>query len=208
MTHHTHREGVHDDLRVQRTHKLILDALIELTIQKGFSNITVSDITRHAGINRATFYRHYRDKFDLIDQYAQAVYELVDSPEDEPATSKRPSEKPPSGMVRMFEHIRANARFYHVMLSQNGDPAFVEKVRQYVEKRLRHSLPEALPDDENLVDFYLGYMSSGSVWATLWWLEHDLPYSPEEMAALAHRISATNLQVMMAQRPPGDVLSP
>ena len=50
-----------EDLRVKRTHKLLQEALIELTIQKGFAAIAVSDITKQAGVNRATFYRHYQD---------------------------------------------------------------------------------------------------------------------------------------------------
>src|SRR5690349_18415612 len=71
-----------DDLRVKRTHKLLLEALLEQTVQKGFSALTVSDITSHAGVNRATFYRHFKDKFDLLDNYAQGVYELLDVPSE------------------------------------------------------------------------------------------------------------------------------
>ena len=69
----THHEYSGEDLRVKRTQKLVLEALLDQTAQKGFSALTVSDITTHAGINRATFYRHYKDKFDLLDKYARAV---------------------------------------------------------------------------------------------------------------------------------------
>src|SRR5215475_3383358 len=105
-----------DDLRVQRTQDLILNALIELTIEKGFSSVTISDITKYARINRATFYRHYQDKFDLLDKYAQAVYELLDAPSasESPRTSKGSIPQMALGLDRMFEHIRSNARFYRV----------------------------------------------------------------------------------------------
>ena len=76
------REGGVADVRVKRTDKLLLEALIELTGQKGFAAVTVSDLTRYAGINRATFYRHYEDKFDLLNHYARTVYELLDSMPD------------------------------------------------------------------------------------------------------------------------------
>ncbi len=190
-------ERLQNDLRVQRTHKLILDALIELTIEKGFAAVTVRDITRQAGINRATFYRHYQDKFDLLDQYSQAVYDLLDVAEPDGHAPQATS-----GLVRMLEHLRANARFYRVMLGKNGDPGFAERIRKYVEKRLRRSLPDALLDKTPLADFCLSYLSSAAVGSVLWWLEHDMPYSPEEMAVLSYRLTEANLQAMLGYRAP------
>jgi hypothetical protein len=70
----------------------------------------------------------------------------------------------------MFEHIRAYAKFYRVMLGKNGDPAFARKIRHYVEKRLRQSLPEALLGEKPLMELYLSYVSSASVGVVLWWL--------------------------------------
>ena len=66
-----------EDLRVRRTRKLITQALIELTIEKGFAALTVQDIADRAMVNRATFYRHYLDKHDLLDKYMQEVHELT-----------------------------------------------------------------------------------------------------------------------------------
>src|SRR5689334_13812410 len=119
MTHKVSDSPVSGDLRVQRTHKLIQEALLDLTIQKGFPNVTVRNITQKAGINRATFYRHYQDKFDLLDRYSQEVYDLLDTSETGSGAAKDP-EASQSGLVRMLEHIRANARFYRVMLGKNG----------------------------------------------------------------------------------------
>ncbi len=185
-----------EDLRVQRTRKLIQDALIDLTIQKGFASVTVRDITRHAGVNRATFYRHYQDKFDLLDQYAREVYRLLDTPVEAGLSDGNEQEdlgKPAAGLVKMFEHIRANAKFYRVMLGKNGDPAFAEKIRQFVQIRLSRSLPEALRSDKRLAGLYLSFLSSGSAGVVLWWLEHDMPYTPEEMAEIAQQLSAAIL---------------
>ena len=191
----TRDQSTSEDLRVQRTHKLILDALIELTIEKGFSSVTISDITKRAKINRATFYRHYQNKFDLLDKYAQAVYELLDAPsETEPLhPNKGTASQMAPGLVRMFEHIRSNARFYRVMLGKNGDPAFTEKVRQYIKKRIQRSLPKGFMNNETLLHLYLSYSSSASVGTVLWWLENEMPYSPKEMAAISYQLGVANL---------------
>jgi AcrR family transcriptional regulator len=195
----THTKSTGADLRVKRTQKLLMAALLELAVQKGFSGVSVSDITKHAGINRATFYRHYQDKFDLLNQYAQTVYELLDAPLESRlrTSSEGNAEQMAAGLVRIFEHIRANARFYRVMLGKNGDPVFAEKIRQYVQKRIRRSLPAELQKDERWVELYLSSSSSASIGAVMWWLEHEMPYSAEEMARISYQLSAAILSALV-----------
>src|SRR5258708_14731037 len=106
----TRNDADSQDLRVKRTHKVLQEALIELTVQKGFSAVAVSDITKYAGVNRGTFYRHYEDKFDLLNHYVRTIYELLDSmpaaglplPTDVSARPAAPR------LVAIFDHIRAN----------------------------------------------------------------------------------------------------
>ena len=192
----SHHEYSNDDLRVKRTDKLILEALLEQTIQKGFSALTVSDITKHAGINRATFYRHYRDKFDVLDNYAQAVYEMLDVPFEAQKSNTEGTNQIYQGLSRVVDHLRANAKFYRVMLGKNGDPAFTDKIRQYIQKRIRRSLPAGIQTDEQSLDLYISYSASASVGAILWWLEHDMPYSAEEMATILYQLELGNLKSM------------
>lgn len=55
------------DPRVKRTRGLILQAFGELLAEKGFESISVQDVTDKAEINRATFYKHFVDKYALLD---------------------------------------------------------------------------------------------------------------------------------------------
>lgn len=55
------------DPRVKRTRELLEKAFLEVINEKGFQAITVQDITERAGVNRATFYAHFADKFALLD---------------------------------------------------------------------------------------------------------------------------------------------
>lgn len=71
------------DPRVRRTRQLIHQAFVELLQTKEFHEITVSDITRHATINRVTFYTHYTDKYELLDymistHLIQLLYKGID----------------------------------------------------------------------------------------------------------------------------------
>lgn len=55
------------DPRVKRTRQLLERAFLDVAAEKGFQAISVQDITERAGVNRATFYAHFPDKYALLD---------------------------------------------------------------------------------------------------------------------------------------------
>lgn len=57
---------VKNDPRARRTRQMLQQAMGELMSEKRFSDITVQDITNRAEVNRATFYAHFVDKYDLV----------------------------------------------------------------------------------------------------------------------------------------------
>lgn len=61
------------DPRILRTRKLIMDSFMELSSKKEFKDITVKDITAEAMINRATFYYHFEDIYDLLEKVLAEV---------------------------------------------------------------------------------------------------------------------------------------
>ena len=66
------KNGVNEaDPRVKRTRKLLQQAFVELLSEKPFDAITVQDIAARSTINRATFYAHFVDKYDLFAQFSR-----------------------------------------------------------------------------------------------------------------------------------------
>lgn len=62
------------DPRIVRTRTLLMDAFIKLSHKKDFKDITISDITNEATVNRVTFYSHFEDKYELMDA---AISEVI-----------------------------------------------------------------------------------------------------------------------------------
>ena len=62
------------DPRVRRTRELLTTAFAGLMNEQGFASVTVQDVAERAGINRATFYAHYDDKFALFDEMVRNVF--------------------------------------------------------------------------------------------------------------------------------------
>lgn len=67
-------EKTKTDPRILRTRQLILDAFYALISNKDIKNITIGDITKRATINRATFYAHYADKYELMEDAFSLVF--------------------------------------------------------------------------------------------------------------------------------------
>ncbi len=65
------------DPREQRTRQLLQAALEELLSTQPFNKVSVRDITASAGINRATFYDHFTDKYALLNYVVQARFQVA-----------------------------------------------------------------------------------------------------------------------------------
>ena len=63
------------DVRVRYTKMFIKQSLTELLKTKPLKKITVKEICEKAEINRATFYKHYLDVYDLLDQIENQLIE-------------------------------------------------------------------------------------------------------------------------------------
>ena len=61
------------DLRMIKTKEALFDALGRLLREKEFDRITVSDIVKEAGITRKTFYNHYQDKIEMVQDYQKTL---------------------------------------------------------------------------------------------------------------------------------------
>ncbi len=187
------KQSTNQDLRVVRTRKMLRDAMIALAIQKGFTAITVNDIVELAMVNRATFYRHYQDKYDLVESYLDELYAELNVT---PAPPPSPGEPNPR-LVKLFEHIRDNAPFYRAMLGPHGYSGFGERIRRLTEATLQarwQASPLAEQRSHMPTPMLLSYLAHASYGALVWWLEGGLSHSPEQMARWLHQLTLAAFQ--------------
>ncbi|CAN7728273.1 TetR/AcrR family transcriptional regulator [Paenibacillus sp. LjRoot153] len=55
------------NVRMTHTKQHLINAFFQLVSEKDFEKKTVADITQRAQVNRATFYAHFNDKYELLD---------------------------------------------------------------------------------------------------------------------------------------------
>ncbi|WP_180554464.1 TetR/AcrR family transcriptional regulator [Staphylococcus haemolyticus] len=61
------------DLRVQKTHQALITSFSDLLQTKSFEQITVQDLCANANVRRSTFYRHFNDKYDLLNHVVSTL---------------------------------------------------------------------------------------------------------------------------------------
>lgn len=184
-----------NDPRVKRTRQAIRDALISLIHEKGFDSITVQDIAEKATVNRATFYSHYYDKYDLLDKSTEemltALAEILKPKELDKSEFQISLDTPHPVFLALFSHIAENAFFYQVMLGENGIPKFSSRMMKAIQTNLLLSLSISQPNDDQLVvprDILISYVTGAHLGMIISWLRQNMPYTPQYMALQLARL--------------------
>jgi AcrR family transcriptional regulator len=183
------------DLRTRRTRKLLQAALFDLLKERDLEMISVRDICERAMVHRTTFYKHYVDKYDLMNRGSVQMFEELskDIPTPGEAVAAYSAAEPPPHFVRIFQHAGEHRDFYALMLSTGGNTPFRKLFEQYLvdqaQGRIRALVKEKLPSPPPIPDEILAYYSAGAAVKVLsWWLEQKNPPSPVEMAAHISRL--------------------
>ncbi|GHO56693.1 TetR family transcriptional regulator [Ktedonobacter robiniae] len=169
-----------EDLRVRRTYKLLWEALLTLLEQRPFESISVTEICEKAMVHRVTFYKHFEDKYDLLEYGIQTTQMqlLEEFHQVEASQTKRRH-------IRMLEQIAMHQRFYSLMMVEKETHSLTNLMRQQLTRDIENDLKRTqekgiqLPmPPEVMAQFY------GGAIVTLggWWLENGMSISIEELA--------------------------
>lgn len=179
------------DRRIVRTRLVIRDALTELIEQKGFDAVSVKDITTKANINRGTFYLHYRDKFDLLEQseteIIQGIIQIINKATSGNIADIRESGVPMSVVVTIFEYISEHAEFLKAILGPTGDVSFQSQLKTMIWKNLFEENLSKLIRKENLLvpsEYFVSYVASAHLGIIQHWLMSGRKETPLELARI------------------------
>ncbi len=111
------------DARVKYTQKAIKDALIGLLENKPINRITVKEVCDVAGINRATFYSHFADCFDVLEKIENDLLS------DFEKSLAYVNVAEVSELINaIYDMIDANAEICRVLVFHNKDSALLTRM--------------------------------------------------------------------------------
>jgi AcrR family transcriptional regulator len=174
------------DPRVRRTKKWLQEALLSLMLQKPFTKISIAEITDKAEVSRPTFYLHYKNKEEVLEDYLDSMYKnfMVDM---QPYLDSIIQGKM---AVKFFEQIADQAVFLRSLIDSEVSNLVMNKLHKYCYDVIKQALDQApYSSIEDTIWDYVIASIAGSVYAmSIRWLQMDMPHTPKEMGDLTMRL--------------------
>ena len=153
------------DARVRYTKKVIKENFLKLLAEKPLQKITVREICEAAQINRATFYTHYHDPFDLLEQIEDEAFEELF------ATILTASHDERNFASKMFTLVKKDADLFKILFSENGDKKFLKKLMEVPRDRTVAEWHQRYPQaTEQQLDVLHTFLVSGVVGVVEQWV--------------------------------------
>jgi len=169
------------DRRIQRTRKLITDALLNLLMDKKFSEITIQEITDTANVGRATFYLHYRSKDECL---MQLLTEGFDSLVAEIEKNNEEQNDFVTSIELTLAHISNNRKLYLALLSDPLGGNILMDVRNYIKADMMPIIPVPPNFNPVLHEALATYLAGAQLDILMWWLQEDPDITKREAAFL------------------------
>lgn len=172
------------DTRREETKKAILEAMVTCLQHQQFNEITATHLAQTAGISRSSFYTHYRDKYQLIEAYQEALFIEI----EEIFTQHERDRK--EVLLEIFV-LLSREQLLSALLTHNGSQeiqAFlINKVRLFINNdladRINHDSLSEIEKDYSSV--YFAHAFFGIVQT---WINKGKTESPTEMTALVLKL--------------------
>lgn len=187
-----------DDLRILKTKKAIKDAFFDLVSEKTFEKVAVSDIADKAMINRATFYLHYQDKYDLLNSLENEVLNSIEKI-SLIVTRKYILTCTEQGLVfphvkKILSYVEDNPQFFNLVANDSIGLTFYNKIGEKISQRIFDELPE-LKSTTTLWKYMQNFIISAYSSIINQWIKNDRKESKEEIALLITKLTKTMLAV-------------
>lgn len=178
------------DLRIQRTRKSLNQALITLMEKKNFTAITIQQLADEAMINRATFYLHYHDKYDLLEKCVKDKLDEIMLKHVTPVKHIQEgivyTEAFQAIVMDILASVKRNERFFQIMIQSNCEKLikdyFVTLVHDKFLPQLGHLFSKIPSEDHKHVTIQI--VVSAILGVITWWISSEEQSSPEEIAAI------------------------
>ena len=181
---------------IQRTQALLKDGLTALMKQKPIQKISVKELTDSVNLNRGTFYLHYKDIYDLMEQIESDMLEQFQEINQTHKAADMHGTPYPL-LVDLFHFLKKNAEFDRILLIENRDQTFVDKLKSILRERCLTDWAQMFEtSNPELYSFYSAYILSGFIGVIETWLRNGTTQSPEELAQYTENIILHGLDTM------------
>jgi len=181
------------DRRIRKTRQQLGDALVSLILEMGYDSITIKDITDRADVAHATFYRHYRDKDELLTHRLEEVVQEIEG------LTREPSLQDAEGYL-IFKHAEENSALYRILLSSPGTTRVRKRIQETIALNILKTCTPLQSSRNPLISPQVAanHMAGSMLLLIEWWLDFDMPHPSHQMAKIYEQmITGATLKVVL-----------
>ena len=162
-----------------RVKKEITESLFVLLLEKKFSEITITDIIKEAKVARVSYYRNYKSKEAIIEDYIKHLQkQVIGDTYFETEKEVYKEQNVFQGFEKALKNCLAN-KSYLLRLYDNGFSSMIQELLNCFIEDFAGFMPR------NSIDIYKLYFISGAVFNVLiQWLKRGAKESPRDIAGI------------------------
>lgn len=178
---------------VSRSKRLIKEAVSKLLMEKDISKIRITEVTALADINRGTFYAHYRDVYDVVEQMQTEFVEvLCNSIHNYPPLSLLKNPLP--FIIEVADYIRENMELYQTLIQRDGSSQIFKKMNSiFIEKLFNENPYIPKGTDPRELKLCLSYIMAGCMGILERWFNNEISYTFDELVLLLNKFVSSTL---------------
>lgn len=181
------------DRRTRRTRAAITEAFVKLLNEKDISKITVREITDLADINRATFYLHYTDVYqvleDIENEVASSFFQLIDKYD-----IKEITRDPYPILKAMGEGIESKPLFAKFILRSATHSNFFLKIKTELKHRIIATFDTQIASE---LYYAITFVTAGALDAYEEWFENNKPIPLETLCKNLSKLIAGGVKSLV-----------
>ena len=175
-----------EDRRIQKTRKLLQEALVSLILEKNYESISVQDILDRANVGRSTFYTHFQNKDELlINGVHQDLRGMLQTAQS--ATSGvLPYEKIVGFSLTMFEHAYEYRNVWKALLVSRAGAVVRQNIHEMLADLIRDGYRKEFQrrrkaDSEVPFELLVHFLAATFMSVMSWWLDQHNPLPPKKI---------------------------
>ena len=176
------------DRRTLKTKHAIQEALFSLMLKKQYSRITIQNIIDKANVGRSTFYSHYNTKDELLLACIDPMLDMIKINIGKYIESGGTSSQSVS-VLELFEHVKQNSRVINGLLKAENPNLFFNRVVMHCDNQAQQYLSSKIKTGNTIkipIPILTHHISITLTGLVKWWLNNNMPYTPEQMNQYFH----------------------
>lgn len=167
-----------------QTRENLIQAFWSLYRVQKIEHITIQEITAKAGYNRSTFYEYFVDIYDVLNRLEETLLEYL----KEQVMNSLENGLNDAVIQKLANVFEVKGDYLSILLSENGDPYFAQKIKAIMRPALVHAL--GLPEKDIHTAYYFEFGMSAIIGTITYWYNHQKEIPSKELVGLIRSMLA------------------